>query len=268
MVEVLTPHVLSAGLSSGPVEVEVFAGDYRRTPGGVHREACSNLHLVVAGTKTMHLWAGDDWIPAGTRRRGDVAGGPGTPEEYLPTLNPVAVQAAGRSLTCSAGQGFAWAAGTWHVAETHGPSVALNVAMYQRGLDAEPTLPAWDGRLEGAVPPAFMDRYHRHVNAGGTRLDALLARLSALGMRPATADRREAPARTVRRRLAVPILWAQSQHGALVVATLGASRQLPPETPVDWLTGCRGEAELTSPAGAAGLTGWLCRQGVLEAVEE
>jgi hypothetical protein len=268
MVEALTPHVLFSGLGSGPVEVEVFAGDYRRTPGGVHREACSNLHLVLAGTKTMRLWAGDDWIPAGTRRRGDLAGGPGTPEEYLPTLSPAAVQAADRSLTCSAGQGFAWAAGTWHIAETHGPSVALNFAMYQRGLDAELSLPVWDGRLEGAVPPAFLDIYRRHVNAVGTRLDALLARLSALGMRPAAADRREAPARTIRRRLAVPILWARSEQGALVVATLGASRRLPLDTPVDWLTGCRGAAELTSPSGTAGLTAWLCQQGVFEAVEE
>jgi hypothetical protein len=268
MVEALTPLMSSAGLGSGPVEVEVFAGDYRRTPGGVHREACSNLHLVLAGTKTMHLWTGDAWMPAGTLRRGDVAAGSGTREEYLPTLDPAVAVAAGRSLKGSPGQGFTWVAGTWHVAETHGPSVALNIATYQRGLGAEPSLPIWGDHLDGAVPPSFLDRYRRHISAKAMTPAALLGRLSALGMRPAAVHRRVVQARTVRRKLAVPILWARSTHGELVVATLGAVLLMPPKTPVDWLAGRWGPSELTSPDGATKLAGWLCQQGALETVEE
>ncbi|MDG6106947.1 hypothetical protein Daura_28160 [Dactylosporangium aurantiacum] len=268
MVEALTPHLMSGGLGSGPVETEVFAGDYQRTPGGVHREACSNVHLVLAGAKTMHLWTGDDWMPPGVLRRGDVAAGAGTREEYLPTLNPAVALAAGRSLTGGPGQGFAWVAGTWHVAETHGPSAALNIAMYQHGLGAEPSLPVWGDRLDGAVPASFLDDYRRHVGAGAMPLAALLGRLSALGMRPAAVHRRPGPVRTVRRGLAVPILWVRPAPGELFVATLGAVRRLPPRTPVDWLAERWERAELTVPEEAAGLAGWLCLQGALEAKGE
>ncbi|HZN75148.1 MAG TPA: hypothetical protein VFC00_26245 [Micromonosporaceae bacterium] len=268
VVEALTRHVVRTGLGSGPVEAEVFAGNYPRTPGGVHREACSNIHLVLAGTKIMHLWTGDGWMPAGTRRRRDVAAGTGTQEEYLPTLNPASVLTAGNSLTSTAGHGFAWTAGTWHIAETQGPAIALNVASYQSALHAEPSLPIWADRLDGAVPPAFLDRYRRHVGGESLPLAAVLGRLSALAMRPAAARRPERPARLVTPRLAAPVVWARTDNDDLLVAALGAVRRLPPTTPVDWLTGRWGAAEVAVPEASTGLARWLCQQGVLDALEE
>ncbi len=270
MVEALAPHVARVGLSSGPVEIEVFVGSYSRTPGGVHREACSNLHFVLLGTKTMYLWIGDDWIPPGAERRADVAAGTGTEEEYLSALDPAAVLAAGTSLSGSAGCGFAWAAGTWHVAETDGPAFALNVAAYQRSLEPESALPVWGEHLDGAVPPEFLYRYRHHVGLQDRPLAEALGRLSSLGMTPAPAERPERPASLVRLRLGVPVVWSRTRDGDLWIAALGAIRRLPPATPLDWLADRRAaaDAEIPIPAAAEQLAGWLCQQGVLDVVEE
>ena len=40
IVELLAPHVHHLGVPPGHVEVEVFFGAYRNTPGGIHREGC------------------------------------------------------------------------------------------------------------------------------------------------------------------------------------------------------------------------------------
>ena len=37
------------------MDAEIFYGDYRCTPGGIHREACSNTHFVLAGVKTTQI---------------------------------------------------------------------------------------------------------------------------------------------------------------------------------------------------------------------
>ncbi|WJK33075.1 hypothetical protein [Solwaraspora sp. WMMA2065] len=268
VVQAYAPVLAEQGLPSGAVESEIFFGDYECTPGGVHREACSNLHLVLSGSKTMHFWPVQGWPLQDTARRIAAAEGTATREEYLPELDPRHVLGAARSMTAAAGEGFAWAAGTWHVARTHGPALALNIAAYQGGLDPEPVQPLWGDRLHGPVPAEFMTDYRRHV--GTTASDAaLLCRLSAAGMRPApAAATAEGPAGgRFRWRLNVPLVWAYTGD-AVLVSALGAIRHLPARTPLDWLHAPRTAALAEVEPGAEALAGWLHRQGVLEPMEE
>ncbi|MEV4121654.1 hypothetical protein [Micromonospora sp. NPDC049645] len=269
LVEALAPEFSRRGLPGGPVEVEVFTGDYRHTPGGIHRESCSNLHLVLNGTKAMHFWSGD-WPPAGTSRRDEVAAGTDTPEQYLPDLDPADAVARARSLTQSAGGGFSWPAGTWHVAETTGEATAVNVAAYHRNLSGEDNLLPWDGPLHGPVPTDWFHQYWTHTGGQGTAAQTL-ARLSALGMRPAPVARRRRPVHRVQTRLSVPVLWTGTGTGtgdAVLLGALGAAIRLPAHTPLDWLAERPApETRLVVPPGAEETAAWLCGQGVLEPVD-
>jgi hypothetical protein len=267
LAEALAPQAARRGLPSGPVEAEVFFGDYGCTPGGIHREACSNIQLVLAGTKTMHFWPGTWHVPE-TARHADTADGAGMPEEYLPELHPARVLDAASSLTCSAGSGFSWSAGTWHVAQTSGPSLALNVAAYTHDLAGETSLALWDGQLHGEVPSRWLAQYRAHTGISGPAA-AALARLSAIGMCPARATRTPRAGAVMRQRLAVPVLWTQTASGELLLATLGAVRRLPATTPLSWLAQpMRRGRDTLVPPGCRDVAAWLYEQGVLDVREE
>ncbi|MGY0466034.1 hypothetical protein ACW14Y_38115 [Kitasatospora sp. cg17-2] len=275
VVELLAPHLWRLGLPPGHVEVEVFHGAYRNTPGGIHREGCTNLHLVLAGRKSMHFWRGTDWVPAGTALREDVEPESELPEEYLPELDRRSVAEHGHALTATTGGGFFWRSGIWHVGETHEPSVALNIASYTRTLDVgAELLPLWGDRLHGEVPGDWLADYREHVRSAGDDA-ALLARLTALGMRPAPPD---APGtappsgpRHVRRESSAPVLWSPAGPGRLTVAALGRTADFADgDVPRDWL-----EAVLTDrptphevPQECERLARWLCAQRILEPVPD
>lgn len=252
------------GLHTGPVEAEVFLGDYGFTPGGIHRESCANLHLVVHGAKNMYYWPANGWPPAGTPRRVDVASGTGTREEYLADLDPATVLHAADSQTACAGRGFAWDAGTWHVGETRGPALAVNIAAYQRGLRPEQPFPLWGDHVDGEVPAGWLAGYQDHLGQPGAPAD-LLARVSALGLRPAPPTRRPRRGRRARWRLAVPVLW-RIVGAELLIATLGSTRSFRPAGAlIDWLaTPRRPGVEVEIRPELDPLAGWLHGQGVLD----
>lgn len=275
VVELLAPHLWRLGLPPGHVEVEVFHGAYRNTPGGIHREGCTNLHLVLAGRKSMHFWRGTEWVLTGTAVREDVEPESELPEEYLPDLDRRSVAEHGHALTATTGGGFFWRSGIWHVGETHEPSVALNIASYTRTLDVgAKLLPLWGDRLHGEVPADWLADYREHVRSAGDDA-ALLARLTALGMRPAPPDGpgsvpRSVP-RSVRRESTAPVLWSPAGPGRLTVAALGHAADFT-DGPVtrDWL-----EAALTNrpaphdvPQECGRLAQWLCAQRILEPMLE
>lgn len=259
----LEPWFATRGLPQGRIEAEIFYGRYRETPGGIHREACSNLHLVVAGEKTMDFWTGNAWPPPGTAVREDRDPESGAQEQYLPDLAPRDHRDRARSLTAARGQGFAWDAGTWHVGRSADTSsLALNVAAYGRGPARRgPLLCSWSDRFAGEVPGDWLEAYRRHLGTDGTAGD-LLANLSGLGMSPPRPARAGGPPGGPAR-LRAPVLW----HGdgrVLRIAALGASVQVPDRADVrDWLAeGLRSwEADLDVPAGCRPVARWLRERG-------
>lgn len=258
----LEPWFAAHGLPQGRVEAEVFCGRYRATPGGIHRETCSNLHLVVEGEKTMEFWTGDAWPPGRAVLREDRDPGSGAREQYLPGLDPREHRESARSLTAGPGQGFAWPAGTWHVGRSEGgPSLALNVAAYGRGPGWQgPVLRAWAGRFAGEVPGDWLEDYRRHL-AWHEGAGDLLATLSGLGMRPPEPSPVPRPLpRAVR--LAAPVLWHRGRHG-LRVAALGASVLVPDRAEIrEWLSeGLRSGRCPDVPPVCRAVAGWLAGRG-------
>ncbi|MFJ5726880.1 hypothetical protein [Streptomyces paradoxus] len=270
LVELVAPHLHALGLAPGHVEAEVFYGAYRNTPGGIHREGCTNLHLVLGGRKSMHFWRGTDWIPAGTALREDIEPEAGHPEEYLPELGLAEALPHGHSLTATGGGGYFWRSGIWHVGETHEPSIALNIASYTKTLDVEAKLlTPWAERVHGDVPPEWLRQYREHTSFTGDDA-ALLARLTALGMRPAPAGPGGGSPSKVRMVSTAPVVWSARPTGGLTVATLGHSAVFA-DTPSlrAWL-----DRALASPGAVGavpedcrGLARWLCAQQILEPLE-
>jgi len=256
------------GLPGASREAELFYGDYGHTPGGIHREACSNLHLVVTGKKSMSFWS-PSWPPPDTRVRRSVAEGTATAEEYLPDLNPTRVTGQALTVTAGPGGGFSWNAGVWHVGSTAGPALALNIASYHRSLNDVQVMPFWDAEpwgpgLATVVPEAWMRSYVRFAAVPGVAI--ALARVSSLGLRAAPARRSQPRAVAVRRTHPVPGLVCR-HRGRALAAAMGEVRTLP-STLVPWLTSPWPHGDVRAvPPDCRVAAAWLCGQGALECVE-
>ncbi|HKO03479.1 MAG TPA: cupin domain-containing protein [Candidatus Acidoferrales bacterium] len=97
-------------------EVDLFLGDYRSTPMGVHRDEADVFCLVVQGKKRFRLW------PAEAIRSSSPRYGP------APYTNHVK-----RSLCLEGGPGdiFYWPSSYWHVGESDGQAgSSLSVGLY------------------------------------------------------------------------------------------------------------------------------------------
>lgn len=122
---------LDASVTSGWAEFELFVGRYGVTPAGIHVEDCSNVHFVIDGDKTMHVWPPDHWNP-------EIAGGKtveqaassGHREHYLSDVDPAAHLTEALSLRGRGGDVLCWPAGHWHVGQADDVSIALNLAVY------------------------------------------------------------------------------------------------------------------------------------------
>ena len=119
-------------------EFELFVGRYGVTPAGIHVEDCSNVHFVIDGAKTIHVWPPDHWNP-------DIAGGEtvdraassGRREHYLSNVDPATHVADARSLRGRRGDVLCWPAGHWHVGQADELSIAVNLAVYESSDDAQ-----------------------------------------------------------------------------------------------------------------------------------
>lgn len=225
------------GLVSGNIDIEVFLGEYSATPGGIHREQCGNSHFVVEGRKFMHFWHGEEWIPQAVVRQKAEGDNAVDPEEYLPSLAVPAVVERGVSLLAKAGQFFTWDPGTWHVAETVGPALALNIARYTRSFTpGEGTYP-FTAEADGRVDDAWLAGCQEFL--GEPDLAQTLAAVSAYGLVGAEAAY-EVPA-TVSRvavRSLAPRLWHAARDEVLV-ATHGRCHAAPASV-LPWYTGLAG----------------------------
>lgn len=218
----------SFGLSRRGLDVEVFCGDYKITPGGVHREFCTNRHFVLAGKKFMHFWVGDAWIPEGIEREGSSGPLPGTEEEYLSSLAGTSADQSRTALTAEGGQVFTWANGVWHVGETAGLAFALNMASYMSSYDVDKAPFLLEKTEEGQVTLEWLSAYQSFLDMptdDAIGKDNALAIASAFGILGADPPARStAPPKKVLATTHAPILWCLSGDG-VIVATHGRARR-------------------------------------------
>jgi 50S ribosomal protein L16 3-hydroxylase len=109
-----------AGIPAEGVGLDFFAGRYRCTPFGAHRDSADIFHFVIEGRKRMRLWKPSVF-------RGRVAPGE-TLKDYDDLVS--------RSLVLEGEPGdvMYWPPEWWHVGETDGdPSACLSVALFYVG---------------------------------------------------------------------------------------------------------------------------------------
>ncbi|NBD12964.1 JmjC domain-containing protein [Corallococcus silvisoli] len=110
------PYVAEAG---------IFLGNYESTAFGVHQDQVDVMMFVLKGSKTLRFWEPMALAPSEVARHRHA---------YQPLL---------RRSTCAravAGDFVYWPAGHWHVGESDGLSLTLNVALGTRGgTAANPT---------------------------------------------------------------------------------------------------------------------------------
>lgn len=237
----------------------------------MHREDCSNLHPVIDGRKKMHFWEGDDWIPKDASMRDDVEPEAGIEEQYLPTLTFDQMLPHGHSVEASAGQGYYWRSGIWHIGEVVTPALSINIALYAGTSDPQANiLPPWQQDLYGDVPSSWLSECRRHTQFAG--IDAnLLARLSALGMRPAKPSvRPRGRLNQVTNGCRVPILWTRGKNADITVAALGYAQTTTYSPELEgWLNSLQSsERHHSVPAACEDLAKWLCSLYVLNPMEE
>lgn len=254
------------------LDVEIFGGDYRRTPGGVHREYSVNRHYVLTGVKSMHLRPGDDWIPADAERR-HTTFLPGVHEEYVTLPDPASLDRGSTALRASAGQAFGWVNGVWHVGETDGPALGLNLAAYMSSFVADETPFTLEAAGNGRVTQDWLEAYRGHLeppDGASPDRDAALATASAFGVRgaPSRAPAGSPPAKVTAVTCA-PLLWCAGEDD-VVVATHGRSARFGAEA-VPWLAevgGLRPGGSSEVPPGAAHreLAAWLVANSAVAGV--
>lgn len=127
----LSGLVKRVGVPASSAELEVFLGRYQRTPGGIHKESCANLHFIIKGSKKMLVWppeAAND-REFSVNRQGE--------EQYLDADTSGKQLPEGIVLEGQPGDVFYWPSGFWHVGESPETSLSLNLALYMKGRPAD-----------------------------------------------------------------------------------------------------------------------------------
>jgi len=175
------------GYVIGHADVDIFVGNYRRTPVGIHRDAASNFSFVVHGKKEMMFWPPE----AISRDPHSCA------DRNFPGSTPI---------QGSRGDIIFWPFDYWHIATSDvGWAVTLNVAIYLtgpfalllRGLGSDPRLKALpssmdsgsatDGPEEHSLPQGLrhgLDLYRgalNHQSLDDTLSELWIRRVSAGG---------------------------------------------------------------------------------------
>lgn len=148
------------GLPRGAIDLDMFVGEYRATPTGVHRDAASNFSIVVEGVKEYLFWPKGMFSTPLQPRRGHVALGTSRCVAHQPPLR----------LSGRPGDVIYWPADMWHMAvsESDERTATVNVALYleengsasltrvavSRHLPSEDTIGGrGDGRIGAIVEP-------------------------------------------------------------------------------------------------------------------
>ncbi|WP_280483896.1 hypothetical protein [Nocardia farcinica] len=246
-VAILGQSAAICGIGGGRCETEAFFGSYGMTPGGIHRETCSNLQLVISGYKEMHFWSDnkvvdDDDVLIATDKS------TGMREEYLPGIKIDTMRGAHSVLKAGPGGGFQWNSGVWHVGESPRQSLSMNIADYSISDSIGfGRLQPWSCSVMGEVPIDWYESYIEILDTFVSPLGAM-ARLSSLNLSPLGLNLTSGPPNCRSTRVSyvsrvdgVPILWIKTGEGSLIVSSMGASLEIERSRYViQWLT------ELTS----------------------
>lgn len=105
------------GRPIGRVDPALFMGNYRATPFGVHADAAGVFMFVVYGTRQVHLWEPDDWLPIAQDRL-----------RFHRHLQ--------LAINCEAkaGEVIYWPSRYYHVITSREVSAALSIAVYLEDL--------------------------------------------------------------------------------------------------------------------------------------
>lgn len=139
------------GMPSDVTDMDIFVGNYRHTPFGVHTDNASNFSFVLSGRKKFLVWP---WPALSTRF------------ELHRSVDFESVRGTAQVLEAEAGQVVYWPSSYWHIAESAGElSAVLNVALYLEdtstafvasaiqapsgGAPAELTTLPWDASAHG-----------------------------------------------------------------------------------------------------------------------
>jgi hypothetical protein len=117
-------------LPAGWIDMELFFGRYRYTPGGIHKEPRSNLHCVVAGQKSMLVWPEETWEPASVPVFDATELGRDADQPTIENRNGSELPGAA-VLSGMAGDILYWPAKCWHVGISPDFSIGINIAVYQ-----------------------------------------------------------------------------------------------------------------------------------------
>jgi hypothetical protein len=239
--------LLTAGISDAEVRVDIFGGMYDLTPGGIHREPCTNRHLVVAGTKSFYFWTDKSLRDYASHEPRKYVTGHGV-EEYYDVVQPTTVQPdCVRAL--SPGQSIYWDGWTWHAASATSPCLSVNIATFRaRG---EPT--AVDQSKLGEVSIEWVESLRSAHESPPESLQSVMARASAAGIRSGKlrgTSNDLAPAKTVIRNTNAPSLWVRFDRH-MIVAVAGQAVRVPESAEACALWFCsRSSTSFTAETGA------------------
>ncbi|GCF10362.1 cupin domain-containing protein [Dictyobacter arantiisoli] len=121
------------GIPAGHAELELFLGRYTYTPGGIHKEECTNFQWVIDGDKTMHTWPESTWNTETLSV--NLQHDPTSHEEeyFLEDVSLNDTRHGSKALRGKAGDILYWPSKYWHVGETPELSMAITLAIYMHG---------------------------------------------------------------------------------------------------------------------------------------
>lgn len=115
------------GWPRGEVDVDMFLGQYPRTPRGIHRDSADTLMFILKGTKRLLFWPADRFNDHIMK-----TGLPGV--ESLPGVSSEDYLEDAIVLEGGEGDAFFWPSDYWHVSEAAdqpSSSMALNMSFHQ-----------------------------------------------------------------------------------------------------------------------------------------
>lgn len=170
--------VTEAGFPLGGVDANLFAGNYRRTPFGVHTDDRDVFTWIAQGKKRFLVWPWQELAPLMNGAEGEGAAAPRHPHDYADQRKRA------QRLEGVAGDLLYWPREYWHVAEAGAGELSATLSI---GLSSRLPAQAWARELLGGLgalavgpPPAAPGRRSPAQVPGGRPPAHRLARAPAV----------------------------------------------------------------------------------------
>ena len=253
------------GLTDGKSRCDIFAGRYRSTPGGIHREPCRNLHLVVHGRKYFYFWDHEALQRSGAYERVVTYPTETGDEQYLEAISSHDIVNSALEIRATAGCYLHWPNWVWHIAETPDPCLSVNIASYgSSSTGAVRALPIVRGD-DGEVPAEWVAEYREFNPEFRTSdADAIMSAVSAGGLTCPRLGADEDARDVIRgcgaasRATSAPAVWVH--HGDRIVVGLAGQATVIPGNGVQgarWLGSNTARPYAPQTPGDCALLEWL-----------